>query len=271
VSKKNEAFRANADFLRQYLARNPTAATPETAQALRGELAPSPMAQALADIGLSHHQRKAVPEPIKGLSTKQSYMDSLLEAVKTALPEGHVEFFPDGSLREVVVWFSGARMLTINQMISLFTQAAGSVGKGGKKKKKNTSSIPFNYFKYKNRWHEQMKKVIADLRAAHEFSGGFIHPVTVEVMRHATRPVDRDALPTMFKILTDALRHNGIIRDDNPDEVVDITSYQKKVRLKQGERPGVGMRLVAQPGWVPPPVPDVARDWLRKSVPFPDC
>lgn len=264
--------RGDVNWLSDYLKRHPAAASVDTDRVLKGDSEISPMAKALADIGLGHHQQRLAAKSKAGLSTKASYMVSLLEAVEGAQHEGHVEFFPDGTVCEVVVWFAGARMLTINQMISLFTSQlnrAPKVPRGEKKKPAASQSGAFNYFKYKNRWQEQMKKAIDSLRATHGLKGGFVHPVKIEVMRHATRPVDRDALSTMFKILTDAMRHNGIIQDDNPEVVVDVIPYQKKIRLKNGQAPGVGMRVIAQPGWVPPPLPDVSRDWLRKRDP--DC
>lgn len=250
MSKKKGSVNRDAAWLAEHLRRHPEAATEETARVLSGVV--SPLAQTLADLGLGHRQRKSADKPSSGsgLSTKKSYITSLLEAVETSRFESYAELFPDGSLRELVVWFDGARMLTINQMISLFTNRQ------------------FQYFKYKNRWRKQMRKAIETLRLSKEITRGFEHPVKIEVMRHATRMVDRDALPTMFKILIDTLRHeeNAIIRDDNPDEVVDVLPYQKKIYLNQDQRPGVGLRVVAQPNWVPDPIPDVAKEWLRKHV-----
>lgn len=250
MSKKGGGVKADVSWLAAYLSRNPQANNAETEKLLRGDAPKSPMAQAIEDIGLGRHQRsaKAKEKASTGLATKKSYISTLLDSVEGAVPHAHVECFPDGTLRELAVWFVGARVLTVNQMISVF------------------HNRQFQYFKYKNRWRAQMKSAIDALRLDTGIQGGFIHPVKIEVMRHATRPVDRDALPTMFKILIDALRHEetGVIRDDNPDEVVDILPYQKRIYLSKGQVPGVGMRVIAQPDWVAPPIPDVMGDWLKK-------
>lgn len=255
MAKSRNTVRGDTQWLADYLRRHPEASTTQTDQVLSGTPSLSPTARALLDIGLGDRQRRAKSAPAAqgkaspGLSTKKAYLPRLLESVEHATVRGRLVTFDDGAFQELVLWFEGARALTINQMISIF------------------HNRPFQYFRYKKRWQAKVKDALVPWRVPDRPWRGFVHPVRIEIMRHASRLVDRDALPTMFKILIDALRAptNGIIRDDNPNEVVDLVPYQQKVAKASGGQPGIGVRLVALPGWVPPAPPRV-EDWLTGRV-----
>lgn len=255
VAKGNKTVRGDTQWLADYLRRNPAAASEQTEQVLKGSLPLSPTAQALLDIGLGDRQRShraertSKPKKSQGLSTKKSYLPLLIESVSQAQVRSRLVRFEDGTFQELVLWFEGARALTINQMISIF------------------HNRQFQYFRYKKRWQAKVKEALDPMRSPGQPWPGFVHPVRIEILRHAARLVDRDALPTMFKILIDALRapDNGIIRDDNPNEVVDLVPYQQKIMKASGDHPGIGLRLIALPGWVPP-APPALDDWLRTSV-----
>lgn len=275
MSKRGEGIHWDAEQLLDRLKNNPHVSLAK-GERLRLEegATPSAAAQALRTLAeASTSTPSAGPSRRRspsGPKTKHAGSDDLgqiIQAVKNATVEVHATWFPDGPAQELVLWFEGARLMTLNRMISLLTNP----GQAGKKKpatgkRKPGGGAPVGpYYAYKKQWKERMKDAQQLLQATYGRLPVFTHPVTIEVMRHAPRLADRDSLAFMFKIHIDMLRDTKsmkIIRDDNPNEVVDVIPYQKKVNPTEG-KVGVGLRLVAQPGWEPPAIPDARKDWLR--------
>lgn len=219
-------------------------------QALREERSPSPhrpAAQALAQVWS--------PKRMSSKKTGEGYkgVQETIEAVKGALIFTRVVFDESRQRpQELVLWFAGARLITQNQLISLL--------------QKNIKA----YFQYKKAWKEKMR--LARHLIHTERACQFTDPVKIEVLRHGRRLVDRDGLPPQFKILIDELRyrtkesdHPAILLEDDPNMVIDVLPYQRAVRQSDRHTLGVGLRVVAHPGWKPPPAPDPLLDWLKRS------
>jgi hypothetical protein len=262
VSKHDKGVRWNMDQLLDHLKNNPSLSQAKAERLIRDAQASgsNPAAAALRALATDGLPVSAPVRRVKGgvrsASNPRSKGDTdslsqLLTSVKHANIQVHASWFPNGAAQELVLWFEGARILTLNRMISLLTNPK--------------SAVKGPYFSYKQQWKKRMNEAGQVLLATYGRLPVFVHPVTIEVMRHAPRLADRDSLAFMFKIHIDALRskHLQIIRDDNPNEVVDVIPHQLQVNPKKGTL-GVGLRLKAQPDWIPPPVPDVAA-WLRRS------
>jgi hypothetical protein len=242
--------------LASYLKRNPAAATPDTTQALRLAAPESrtAAAEALARAGAGHRLRPEVQDAeTQAAKPKRPGLriNDLIDSIAQAPLDVRVVRDSQGHLQEMVLWFAGARLLTYNQLISMFQKRL------------------VQYFRYKKAWRKRMAKALDEIGAT-EGPCAFPGQVQIEVLRQSYRRVDRDGVTNLFKILIDALRHPevGVITDDNPNVVVDVIPFQRIVRRALGEPIGVGMRLraVAQ-DWKEPPVPDPVVDWLQRPPP----
>jgi len=183
-------------------------------------------------------------------------MGEVIRSVRQAIIHLRVARAPDGRTTELVLWFDGARLMTQNQLIS--------------KLQKDMRM----FLAYKKAWQLKMREALVVLRAEGGQPCQFTDPVLIEVLRQANRRVDRDGVEPLFKILIDQLHHRPagstqptVIPDDNPDVVVAIVPHQRSTKLDARGRPGVGLRLVAQPGWRPPPPPDPWAEWLGQAEP----
>jgi hypothetical protein len=139
---------------------------------------------------------------------------------------------PDATLS---LWFDGARLLTVNQLILLL-------------KKHWSSTIP-----YKKLCRKMVKRALEGLPEAPPVFDG---PTRLWLYRRGKNLVDLDSLPTMFKYAIDSLRAQGVISDDNPQIIVEIKVVQEK------GLPALGMRLERLKDWAPPEVGHLKQQWL---------
>lgn len=132
-------------------------------------------------------------------------------------------------------WFDGARLLTVNQLISILEKHWRAI-------------IP-----YRKACKNMVARALAGLPGPAPFFDG---PTRVIFYRRGKKSVDLDALPTMFKYVTDSLREHGVISDDNPEIVVDIRTLQE-----QG-MPALGIRLEKLSGWQKEDLTQLKQAWL---------
>lgn len=122
------------------------------------------------------------------------------------------------------LWFDGARLLTVNELFSIYQYRK------------------YETYAYKKAWKNLVENALLSLprgQSRPKFDG----PTRLWLYRRGTRLVDLDALPTMFKYAVDALRTHGVIPDDNPEIIVDVRFLQEK------GKPTVAIRLERLHDW----------------------
>lgn len=140
----------------------------------------------------------------------------------------------------LTLWFDGVRLFSLNELFSIMQFRMHEA------------------FKYKKAWRLLIKKSLARFPASQRprFDG----PTRVELFRQAQGGLDRDSSYVVFKYVLDSLVREGVLADDNRAVVVELKEW-----FAEGP-PAVGVRLVALPDWVEPPVPVPLTDWLRDGV-----
>lgn len=121
-----------------------------------------------------------------------------------------------------IIGFSGAKLLSINQIFALL--------QGGKRK--------YQLFSYKKAWHEIMKQKLEDLyfelKSKKQELPYFSDAVELTLFLQAPRLVDEDAAVVMFKYIIDALKFDkeenphGILAEDNKKIIHNIVNYSLK-------------------------------------------
>lgn len=125
----------------------------------------------------------------------------MLRTITEAIPAGHI------TAREVVrITWPGMKLLTLNELLRidhrLLTQ-------------------------YRRACHTAVREGVWQI--AHRANGlRFDAPVRVHLHRRGLRLVDADGLYAAFKFLIDGFRLAGVIRDDDPTNIVELTHSQEK-------------------------------------------
>jgi hypothetical protein len=178
-----------------------------------------------ADLAAVLNGEPGKPKKRRGISVRP-IMDSLKEPVMTVscgqMPSGAHVFS---------VWLEGARVLTINELISIYQYRK------------------FETYAYKNRWKELMQKAVDQLLLT-DRPPFFESRTRLVLYRRGTRLIDLDSLPAVFKYATDGLKKAGLIAEDNPNVIVEVVPVQEK------GTPAIGLRLEEMPDWTPP-----LQDW----------
>ena len=212
--------------------------------ARQGQAVPADTAKVLSDLGLSNHARtsKFSPEAPAGELTGKPKkkrqgvsMAPLVASLKSSLVFTAAHVTPTSTFS---VWFEGARLLTANEMIQVL------------------QTRPQAMYAYKKASALLVKRAVQALHPSQEkpfFNG----PTRISLYRRGSKLVDLDALPVMFKYITDALRKQGIITDDNPEILVETRLLQE-----QGDH-ALALRLEALPNWQPPDLEGLKGRWLE--------
>lgn len=203
----------------------------------QGKTVPQGTRELLESLGLGAHMRSpsvAVDPAEPGSKAKRKGVDVAPIVGSLRAPNIRVEA---GAGPTLSLWFEGARMLTVNELFSIFQY-----------RKHDT-------FRYKKAWRQAIGRAIAMLPPdqPRPYFGG---PTRIWLYRRGRSLVDLDSLPTMFKYAIDPLRHEKILADDNPTIVVESRLLQER-----GE-PAVAMRLEALPDWRPEPLLGLKERWF---------
>jgi len=173
---------------------------------------------------------------VVGKRDPKSETRPVFDSLQLPLVYASAEEGPEATLS---LWFDGARLLTVNQLILLL-------------KKHWSSTIP-----YKKLCRKMVKRALDCLPSAPPVFDG---PTRLWLYRRGKNLVDLDSLPTMFKYAIDSLRAQGVISDDNPQIIVEIKVVQEK------GLPALGMRLERLKNWAPPEVGHLKQQWLGASA-----
>lgn len=134
-------------------------------------------------------------------------------------------------------WFSGARVLTLNELFSTL------------------QSRKYEIFIYKKKWKLLIKEAVQINKNIPIFNG----PTRIYLYRRGKRLIDLDSFQTIFKYAIDGLRQEGILPEDNPNIVVEIIPIQEK-----GE-PAVGIRLERLYDWEDKKDLNIFKEWFNKE------
>lgn len=159
--------------------------------------------------------------------------NAILNSLRTARSRCQWEPGPPESLS---LWFAGARMFTVNELISI------------------NQFRKYEYFRYKKAWRHLVKSAILPLRTT-DFKP-FAGPTRLVLARSGAELIDRDCYEAIFKTLIDALRYCHVLDEDHNGIVVDLKPIQ------QIGPPSIGIRMESVPGYVPPAPVDVERLWF---------
>jgi hypothetical protein len=154
----------------------------------------------LADI-----KKTALPLPkdlITGAIDKQaskSRVQSVIDSINGSIPDGQIV----AGERLELMW-PGMKLLTLNELLRIDHRLLTS---------------------YRHACHEAVKNAAWEL-AGRTHSLKFTQPVVANIFRSGKRMVDTDGLYASFKFLIDGLRRAGIIRDDDPLNIVAMSHTQ---------------------------------------------
>lgn len=132
--------------------------------------------------------------------------------------------------------FDGARLLTLNEILALIMYQ------------------PRIIFSYKNTWKNKINEALLIAKEQHKSNmPEFSDSCLFIGYRRSKKLVDRDGLPACFKYILDDLRNQvvlkeQILKDDNPNLIVDTPCFQYK------GQPMVGVRLERINSWNEPEI-----------------
>lgn len=206
----------------------------------QGKAVPAETRQVLESLGLASRIRTdLVPAPLPGdeqaLVKKKRRgvsVSPIIRSLHSPFIYARAEPGPTLSL-----WFDGARLLTVNELFSIFQY-----------RKHET-------YAYKKAWRKLIERSIQALpkgQAVPFFDG----PTRIWLYRRGKQLVDLESLPVMFKYAVDALRIQGVIPDDNPEIIVEPRLLQEK------GLPTVAMRLERLPDWQPANLEGLRERWV---------
>lgn len=160
--------------------------------------------------------------------TINTHVKDVIESIKTSI------IHTSTSENHLSLVFDGARLLTLNELLSLMPYQ------------------PYLVYNYKTAWKN---KIDDALILAKDMYGKkmpeFADSCVFVGFRRSTRLVDRDGLPACFKYILDDLRNQiavseRILKDDNPNLIVDTPCFQVVGSAM------VGVRLERVQSWQEP-------------------
>lgn len=141
---------------------------------------------------------------------------------------------------DLFLWFTGARVLTLNELFSTL------------------QSRKYEIFIYKKKWKQLIQEaVLLNKDPIPLFNG----PTRIYLYRRGKKLIDLDSFQTIFKYAIDGLRQSGIIPEDNPNIVVEIIPIQEK-----GET-SVGIRVERLYDWDEGIQVDTYNQWFNQEEP----
>lgn len=143
---------------------------------------------------------------------------------------------------KICIWFTGARVLTLNQIFAIL------------------ENRKYEIFKYKKVWQECINTAILTI-PAHE-RPYFNKATRLTLFRRGTRLVDLDSFQTVFKYCIDGLRYAGILSEDNPEIIVETIPIQQKGPTS------VGIMLETIPDWKKKNDVNIYKEWFNKDEPL---
>ena len=216
-----------------------------------GRPVPETTRQLLEALGLTSRMRPDPPSPAPGEEAPKAaprqgvHVAPILASLRAPLIHASA-----GDGPTLTLWFEGARLLTVNELLSILQY-----------RKHQT-------FAYKKAWRNLVACALGALppgQAVPFFDG----PTRLRLFRRGRRKVDLDSLPAMFKYAIDGLRtvrakkrdggavlSRGVIPDDHPEIIVSVEM------LQEIGSPAVALRLERLPDWRAPDTEGLRERWL---------
>lgn len=222
-----------------------TAEEVQQAYARQGKEVPAQVRQVLDSLGLGKHVRAdevpAGPQSGKRARKRRGVeVAPIVGSLRTALIEGAA------TPLTLSLWFQEARLLSVNELFSI------------------QQFRLFEVFGYKKASRKLIARAIEQLKHSSPQPLPFFEgPTRLSLYRRGKKPVDLDSLPAMFKYLTDSLRREGVISDDNPEVIVQLEV------LQENGPPCLGMRLERLVDWTPPLLEGLRERWLGQALELP--
>ena len=136
------------------------------------------------------------------------------------------------------LWFSGARVLTVNELFSIF------------------QFRKFETYQYKAQWKKLIQDGVDSIRVKGQEVPYFDGPTRLVLYRRGAKYIDLDSFPAVFKYAIDGLRKAGVLQEDDPLIVVETHPVQRI-----GE-PSIGLRLERLLDWKAEEEVDTHLQWF---------
>lgn len=174
--------------------------------------------------------------PRKEVKSKGINVKNITDALSTTLFESKVSYNENGPV--LSLWFTGARVLTVNELFAIMQYRK------------------YDTFKYKKMWKQLIFNAISLIP---ENERPFYDGATkVTLFRRGTKLIDLDSFQTVFKYALDGLTICRIIADDNPEIIVETKPIQQK-----GEH-AIGIRLEKIKDWESNKDRDIYNEWFNE-------
>lgn len=174
--------------------------------------------------------------PKKEIKSKGVNVKNITDALSSTSFESKVSYNENGPI--LSLWFSGARVLTVNELFAIMQYRK------------------YDTFKYKKMWKQLIFNAISLIP---EKERPFYDAATkVTLFRRGTKLIDLDSFQTVFKYALDGLTLCHIIADDNPEIIVETKPIQQK-----GEH-AIGIRLEKIKNWESNKDRDIYNEWFNE-------
>lgn len=176
--------------------------------------------------------------------TKKKRKGTNVDAIMKSLNNPIIECKYEKSENKMIlyIWFTGARVLTLNELFSIL------------------QSVKFKTFSYKKRWKELISLALLQLPVKDRpyFDG----PTQITLYRRGKKLIDLDSFPVAFKYAIDGLRQAKIISEDNPEIMVSTIPIQQK-----GKTTSIGLKIERLYDWENNNTIDIHKEWFGYSEP----
>lgn len=159
-----------------------------------------------------YKDKKEKDEKNKSEKKKGNGLD--FKEVEKSLKEckSHIKVIDNEKEKSLSIILENVRLVSLNEIFATF------------------QTRPYEIFKYKKLCHQLIDKILKEYLGQLPIFQN--ETIKITYFREASRYLDHDSLIPSFKFFLDAIVDNGIIIDDNPNIIKDITPIQQ-IKSKQ--------------------------------------
>lgn len=162
---------------------------------------------------LSLYNDKKERDKEKKLKTKKEKGLDFKEVEKSLKEcKSHIKVIDNEKEKSLSIILENVRLVSLNEIFATF------------------QTRPYEIFKYKKLCHQLIDKILKEYLGQLPIFKN--ETIKITYFREASRYLDHDSLIPSFKFFLDAIVDNGIILDDNPNIIKDITPIQQ-IKSKQ--------------------------------------
>lgn len=176
-------------------------------------------------------------------TTEKKQENSVSKAIKSLK---HCDIKIDSGIEDgqnyICFWFEGARLLTLNEMLSSIQ-----------------SSSKYELFKYKKEWQCLIERSLLLLGKKNKHF--FDTECSFTLFRQGVKLIDLDGFQAAFKYAIDALCYKKILSEDNPNIMHETISVQSKGKIYIC---GIKIKTLNKPKENHYGATDIYNEWFKK-------